>query len=87
VHIDRNCYSWALKMQQFKINGYDAIMLNGIMQIAVPNLEEAFVIISKFTKAIRSKKITTLQVSFPYKVFLIDSPSPDDLRIRIVSMN
>jgi hypothetical protein len=70
-------------LQTTKVNGYDAIIFDGMMQISVPDIEIAHSIIMKLAEFIVSKEISLLRISIPDKVFLIDSPSQNDIRFRL----
>jgi hypothetical protein len=68
-------------MEEFNICGYDAILLNGNVQVSAPNEDEATKIIQKLTKDLLKNNICKIRINLPDKITFViaDKEYPGDL--------
>jgi hypothetical protein len=68
-------------LEQFNICGYDAILLNGKVEVSAPNEDAASKIVVKLKNALLQRKISELRINLPNKIAYVvaDKEYPGDL--------
>jgi hypothetical protein len=70
------------KLHKFMINGFDAILLDGRVEVSVPTVADASDIMIKLGNGILDKKLKSLRINLPNKIIFVSAHDNDHVRIR-----
>jgi hypothetical protein len=70
------------KPHRFIINGYEAILFNGQVEISLPNEDIASKILIKMSNGILDKKLKSLRINLPNKIIFVSAHDRDNILIR-----
>jgi hypothetical protein len=75
------------KLHKFKLQGYDAILLDGRVEVSVPDHESANKIVMKMSGAVLDNKIKSLRINMPDKIIFISAKDKENILMRAEEPN
>lgn len=75
------------KLHKFNVYGYEAVLLNGRIEISVPDADTGSKIMMKFHGAILDKKIKSLRINMPNKIVFISAKDNEHIIMRAEESN
>ena len=70
------------KLCKFMINGFEAVLLDGRMEVSVPTIDDASNIMMRFGHNILDKKIKSLRINLPNKIIFVSAHDNDHVVVR-----
>ncbi len=70
------------KLYKFKILGHDATILDGRMEVSVPDESEGAKIVVKVSGSVLAKKLQSLRINMPNKIVFITAKDSEHIRVR-----
>jgi len=75
------------KLYKFKILGYDAILLDGRVEVSVPDSDTGNKIMMKMYAAILDRKLKSLRINMPNKIVFITQKDKEHIIMRAEEAN
>lgn len=75
------------KLHTFKIFGHDATLLDGKIEVSVPNEDDGSKIIIRFASAILDKKFKSLRINLPNKIIYMSAKDSKNILLRAEEAN
>lgn len=75
------------KPYRFVIDGYEAILLNGQVEISLPDEDIASKILIKMSNGILDKKLKSLRINLPNKIIFVSAHDRDNILVRAEEAN
>lgn len=70
------------KLYKFKIFGHDATILDGRMEVSVPDADEGAKIVTRVSGSVLAKKLQSLRINMPNKIIFITAKDSEHLLFR-----
>lgn len=70
------------KLYKFSIFGHDATILNGRMEVSVPDESEGAKIVVRVSGSVLNKKLESLRINMPNKIIFITAKDSEHIRVR-----
>lgn len=75
------------KLYKFKIYGHEATILDGRMEVSVPDESEGAKIVVRISNSVLTKKLESLRINMPNKIIFITAKDSQHLRVRCDEAN
>jgi len=75
------------KLYKLQILGYDASILNGRMEVSVPDYDTGSKVIAKMSAAVLDRKLKSLRINMPNKIIFITQRDKEHIIMRAEEAN
>lgn len=75
------------KLHKFKILGHEATILDGRMEVSVPDEAEGAKIVVRIGNSVLENKLKSLRINMPNKIIFITAKDSEHLRVQCDEAN
>lgn len=75
------------KLHKFKLFGHDATLLDGRIEVSVPDEDDGSKIVVKLSGALLDKKFKSLRINMPNKIIFITAKDKEHILFRASDPN
>lgn len=75
------------KLYRFKIHGHEATLLDGRIEVSVPDETEGSKIVMRLSNTILDRKIKSIRINMPNKIIFISAKDKEHLLMRAEDAN